>query len=191
MTTYQPGFTKQAEETAEEMRRELSLRNIDPLTPAQLAHHLDVPIIALVDLPALAADAVPAIADAVDLLQAEPASALSALTVFAGHRRLIVYNDRHNPARQASDLMHELSHGLLLHPAAPAFDGSGCRAWNTAVEDEASYLAGVLLIPGKAARYSAKAGLDDARVAARYGCSVEMATWRLNRSGARRFMTQR
>ena len=39
----------------------------------------------------------------------------SGVTVFRGPRRTIVFNDAHAPGRQANDIGHELSHGLLLH----------------------------------------------------------------------------
>lgn len=45
----------------------------------------------------------------------------------------------------------------MRSPPAQAFDDIGCRLWNQDVEDEADYLGGALLIPGKAARYAARA----------------------------------
>jgi len=53
----------------------------------------------------------------------------SALTVSAGTRRLIVYNQRHPPDRRANSLAHELSHIILEHLPAPALDESGSRLW--------------------------------------------------------------
>jgi Zn-dependent peptidase ImmA (M78 family) len=101
---------------------------------------------------------------------------------------VIVFNEQHGSARQASDFCHELAHGLLLHTPTPAFSEHGCRSWNTEIEDEANYLGGALLIPGKGARWIAKCGLSTDAAAARFGCSVEMVTWRLNVSGARHLM---
>jgi Zn-dependent peptidase ImmA (M78 family) len=100
---------------------------------------------------------------------------------------MIVYNGQHGAARTASDMTHEIAHGLLLHPPAPALDERGCRAWNTEIEDEASYLGGALLIPGTAARWVAKRSMTEEAIAARFGCSIEMVRWRLSASGARRF----
>lgn len=49
---------------------------------------------------------------------------------------------------------HEASHGPPHHPPTPAIDDRGCRDWRKEIEDEADWLAGVLLIPlhGEAVR---------------------------------------
>jgi IrrE N-terminal-like domain len=88
------------------------------------------------------------------------------------------FNGEHIAARRASDITHELAHGLLLHRPVPALDDRGCRAWNTAIEYEASYLGGALLLPGKAARWVAKCGMSPEYAAERFGCSIEMVRWR-------------
>src|SRR2546425_294346 len=63
----------------------------------------------------------------VDYLANRQPRVFSALTVFHGTRRLIVHNDAHSPARQRSDLAHELAHALLIHPPHPPFCSSGQR----------------------------------------------------------------
>jgi IrrE N-terminal-like domain len=88
------------------------------------------------------------------------------------------FNGEHIAARRASDITHELAHGLVLHRPVPALDDRGCRAWNTAIEYEASYLGGALLLPGKAARWVAKCGMSPEYAAERFGCSIEMVRWR-------------
>ena len=181
------GFAREAESIAEGVRRELGVGNIVKLDPHALAEYLEIPALSLNQL-AQAGTRVPGIDAAVEVLRGPEQSALSAVTVFAGTQRMIVYNDRHGPARQASDICHEIAHGLLLHAPSPALDDRGCRAWNTDVENEAAYLGGALLIPGKGARWIAKCGMNPALAAARFGCSHEMVNWRLNESGARRFM---
>lgn len=181
------GFTRDAESIAEGVRRELGLGNIVKLDPHALADHLDVPVLSLTQLSQVGTS-VPGIDAAIDVLRGPEQSALSAVTVFAGTHRLIVYNDQHAPARQASDICHEIAHGLLLHTPSPALDDHGCRAWNTDVENEADYLGGALLMPGKGARWVAKCGMTPATAAARFGCSHEMVNWRINESGARRLM---
>src|SRR5581483_1512737 len=74
----------------------------------------------------------------------------SAVTVFDGPRRAIYHNDTHSPGRQASNLAHELAHGLLLHPPTPALNDYGCREWDQEIEDEATWLGGALLITEQA-----------------------------------------
>jgi Zn-dependent peptidase ImmA (M78 family) len=184
------GFVGQAESIAERIRADLGLANIVRLDPLALADDLEIPVLSLTALLALDS-ASDDLAGAVSVLRGAEQSALSALTVFRGNRRLVVYNDRNTVSRQTSDLAHELAHGLLLHTPAAALNGSGCRAWNTEIEDEASYLGGALLIPGKAARWIAKCGITVAAAAERFGCSIEMINWRLNESGARKLMRTR
>ncbi len=110
----------------------------------------------------------------------------SALTVFEGPQRLIVYNDSHSCGRQANDLAHELSHGLLLHEPRPALHVSGCRDWNEDCEDEADWLGGALLISDEAAIAIVKGGLTLNEAAEAYGVSTKLVQWRVNVTGARK-----
>jgi len=114
------------------------------------------------------------------------AGAFSAVTVFRGFARLIVYNDAHTPGRRASDITHECSHGLLLHEPMPALDGAGCRNWDRAAEDEAQWLAGALLITEEAALMIARRGMSLAEAALAFGTSEPMVRFRVNVTGARK-----
>lgn len=175
-------FRKDAEAIAEETRADLGIRNIDRLDPHRLAEMLEIPVIPLAVLERDHQSE--QLGEALSVLRADEASTLSALTVFDGSRRLILHNERHSAARQASDICHELSHGLMLHEPSVAIDGRGCRSWNSQIEGEADYLAGALLVPGKAARWAAKCGMDIATAASHFGCSEPMARWRMGVSGA-------
>ncbi len=173
---YRRGFKTEANSLAGEIRAELGLDPLDRLEPELLAHHLAIPIWPLSHL---AADA-PAL---VHLLVVEP-KAFSAVTVFRGHKRTIVHNDGHAPARQSSNLAHELSHGLLLHPPTPALDDRGCRHWDQDVEDEASWLAGILLVTEEAAIEIALDRWSKPEAAQLLGVSQQMIQFRLNATGA-------
>jgi Zn-dependent peptidase ImmA (M78 family) len=109
----------------------------------------------------------------------------SAVTVFAGTRRAIVHNDRHSLGRQASDLAHELAHGLLLHPPTPARDDRGCQYWNKEIEEEANWLAGCILIPEDAALWIVREGISTEEAATHFSVSTKMVTFRVNVTGAR------
>ena len=139
---YRRGSKSEANELAAEVRRELGLGVLDALDPRALAQWLEVPIIGLSELVGQAPSGR-------HLLYVEP-EAFSAATVFYGTRRTIVHNDQHAPSRQNSDLAHELAHALLQHEPACALDENGCRNWNQNVEDEAAWLAGVLLVSEEA-----------------------------------------
>lgn len=171
------GFKTEANSLASEIRRELGLGALNRLDPHELAAHLEIPV---VTLSALQGDA-PAVAH---LLNVEPNS-FSAVTIFDGSRRLIVHNDSHSIGRQNSNIAHELAHGLLLHPARPAVDRRGCRHWNQEVEDEANWLAGVLLVPEDAALAVARGWKTEPDAVAHFGVSDEMLNYRLNITGAR------
>lgn len=173
-------FAREAEEIAEGVREELNLSNLVALEPFSLLQFLGIPAISLMNLLQLSGDD-SELAAAIDLLHQE--SSLSAMTVFRGNSRMIVYSDAHTQGRRNSDLCHEAAHALLLHPPAPAFDANGCRSWNGDIEEQAQFLAGTLLIPGKGARYAAKAGWSHEYMAQRFGCSVDLARWRDNTSG--------
>ena len=129
------GFKSEANALAREVRRELGLRPTDRLDPFQLAEHLAITVIALSALRSEAPGMVKHFSR-MDL------PAFSAITVFEGTTRVIVHNDFHSPGRQASNVAHELSHGLLLHPPKPALNSSGCRDWDEDKEHEANWLAG-------------------------------------------------
>ena len=106
--------------------------------------------------------------------------------MFRGSHRLIVNNDGHSPARQASNLAHELAHALLMHQPSPALDERGCRAVDDEIEEEANWLGGVLLVPAPAALRIVRQGLSEQHAAGLYGVSADMLRWRLNMTGARR-----
>ena len=173
---YQRGFKSMANELAASMRSDLGISPFDRLDPHALAEHLAIPIIALSNLETEA----PAIHH---LLYVEP-EVFSAVTVFAGPRRTIVHNDGHSSTRQHSNICHELSHGLLQHPRTPALDDSGCRIWNQDIEDEASWLAGCLLIPEPAALAIARGRWSIAEAGTRFGVSEAMVRFRLHATGA-------
>ena len=110
----------------------------------------------------------------------------SAVTVFRGSRRLIVYNDAHVRGRQVSDLCHELSHALLLHPPTPAIDDAGCCDWDPEMEAEADWLCGVLPVTDAAALNIIRQDMSLIAAAAYYGVTPKLMVFRLNTSGARK-----
>ena len=94
------GFKSEAAALAQEVRAELGLGPFDRLDPRLLARHLGIPVVPLSELSA----SLPGVRHFLSVEQ----KAFSALTVFAGHRRMVVHNDSHSEARQNSNLAHEL-----------------------------------------------------------------------------------
>jgi len=173
---YRRGFKTEANDIAREIRGELKLGPLAPLDPRVLADWLEIPVHGLSEFVAVA----PSVAYLRDV---EP-DAFSAVTVFFGRSRKIVYNDAHTLARQNSDIGHEVAHGLLLHPPTPALDDKGCRNWNQDIEDEATWLAGALLVTEDAALSIARRGLSRAEAAEQFNVSEQMIQFRLNATGA-------
>jgi Zn-dependent peptidase ImmA (M78 family) len=173
------GFKNEANEIAREVRKELGLRPVDRLDPWRLAGHLDIPVVPLSALEDTAPDGVR------HFTAVEP-GAFSAVTVFRGPTRLIVHNDSHTQGRQASNIAHELGHGLLLHPPAPALGDGGCREWDQILEEEANWLAGALLVSEEAAVLVVRRSLSLEEAATAYGVSEAMMRFRINVTGARK-----
>lgn len=169
-------FKTEANDIVAEVRIELGLNLYDPLDPHVLASWLEIPVIGLSDFVAPA----PAIRHLLEVEQ----DVFSAVTVFAGSQRTIVHNDAHARTRQRSNLSHELAHGLLLHPATPALDNTGCRHWNQDIEDEASWLGGALLVPEAATMAIANGRWTPSAAAQHFGVSPAMIRFRLNSTGA-------
>ena len=99
---------------------------------------------------------------------------------------MIVHNDFSDIGRQASDLAHELSHALLLHPPGPVLDKFGCRNWDSVIEEEAKWLGGALLISEEAALLIARNGWTNEEAAVKYQVTVPMIRFRLHVLGAAR-----
>ena len=177
MSPLRRGFKAEANRLARQIRQDLGLNLVDPLDPRVLAQDLAIP---LVPLSALKKDA-PTV---VRHFSQQASGAFSAMTMFYGTRRAILYNDSHSPGRQASDIAHELSHALLQHPPEVAIDHRGRRNWNQNLEDEATWLAGALLISDEAAIEIATIQMSTDVAAVAYGVSEQMIVWRLNVTAA-------
>lgn len=170
---YRWGFKTEANDIARDIRAELGLKLADPLDPWALAQHLEIPVIGLSSYGTDAPRAVEHFGQT-DLM------AFSAVTVFHGTRRVIVHNDAQPRGRQANNLAHEISHGLLQHPPTPALNEQGCRNWNKDVEDEAAWLGAALLVSEEAALSVARKRVPLNEAAETYGVSVEVMRMRLN-----------
>ena len=110
----------------------------------------------------------------------------ASLISFGDGRRMVIVNNDHSPARQNSDIAHEIGHTLLAHPLEVLSSMIGCRDFDPDLEDEANQFAGYLLVPDEAARSIFKSGMDMEMAQTTYEVSRQMLDWRLNMSGARR-----
>lgn len=173
------GFKKEASDYAREFRAELGLKPHDPLSPWQLAEHLAIPVVPLSEFQ----DTIP---NEVRFFKEKDIKSFSAITVFNGTKRIIVHNDAHSLLRQASNVSHELSHGILQHQPDEVFNECGCRNFNQEYEDEANWLAPALLISEEAAIHIVKTGMTIDEAVQHYGASREVINMRINVTGAKK-----
>ena len=173
------GFVKKhVNDSAIVARAELGLGPRDPLNPLALAESLLIPVANLSSLRGIKDSGAEYFLDT-------ETNAFSAVTVFSGAKRHIVHNDAHIIPRQNSNICHEISHGLLFHEPTPALTVDGIRDWDQVMEDEATWMAGALLLPEEAVLNAVRNNQSELDVSLKYGVSKKMVLWRINETGAR------
>jgi hypothetical protein len=178
------GFKTYAKKLALEVRAELGLSPFVRFDPYELATEYGIPVYALTDLGHEASAR-----KAAQHFSAAGAAVFSAALVPAGAGMFIIDNDHHPSVRRRSSVSHEMSHVLLEHPFENTIvTADGCRCLDKDKEDEATWLAGELLIPYAAAERAAWADLTDEAVAGSYDVSARLAAMRMNFSGARKIV---
>lgn len=176
---YRRGFKKECEEICHEVRVELGLGRYAAFDPFALADYLLIPH-EPIDHYAGEGDC----GWAVTHLAGEGRDEFSAVTVYRGTRRRILYNGSNSPTRKRSDVSHELSHVLLEHEPGPVKGDGGARTWHSMQEKEAAWMGGVLLVPEHVALSIARSDTPLTAAANSYGVSVDLMQWRLRASGA-------
>lgn len=186
MSTFERGFKVWCERYSTDIRRTLGAGPEAPLNTRALARHLGVEVWSPHDVPGLDADTL-----AILLRNdGKTPSCWSAVTVVVGKKVVVILNSSHSPARQASDLTHELAHRIRGH-AAQEIDVTEegillLRSYDKMLEEEADWLSGCLLLPRDALLHIRRQGLSDEEAAARYGVSTRMLTYRVARTGVAR-----
>lgn len=109
---------------------------------------------------------------------------VSGVLVRVGTTRLIIENPTHDEYRRRSTVGHAMGHVLLEHPFdVHLSDEESCRSGSPQLEEEATWLAGELLLPRAAARRVIFRDWPLEQVMDFYGVSEQMAKWRLGISG--------
>lgn len=161
------------------LRRQLGLAAQAPINVHDLAAHVGIAIVPLSAFKEWCSDQV-------EQLTTRDVSGFSAALIsFGDGRRMVIVNDDHSPARQNSDIAHEIGHALLVHPLEVISSMMGCRDFDPSLENEANHLAGYLLVPDQAAWRIVNSGMGSLTAQEIYGVSRQMLDWRLNMSGAR------
>lgn len=181
MGEFRRGFKTEANNYAREFRTDLGLSPHAPLCPWKLAAHLEIPVDPL-------SSYVREIPEAVQYYMNHDSQSFSAITICDGYRRRIIHNDSHHPRRQASNIAHELGHGILGHMPMPVLDKNGCRHFNKEQEDEANWLGPALLISEEAALHIVKTKMSMDEAVDFYGATKDVIIMRINVTGAKRRM---
>lgn len=169
---FERGFKTEANRIAVRVRKQMGLRDYDPIDPIAVCQKFDIKLIKLSQLDC----------DTTDFLN-NGNSAFSAVTVPCGASLAIVHNDSHHPYRQRSNICHELAHCFLGHKSTPPLTLKGERIRDGGIEAEANYLAGTLLLTNEGALYVLRNGLMPTAQDL-YGISKPMLEYRLRVSGA-------
>lgn len=177
------GFKAWCERAAAEYRGDLDVSPDGPLDPRRLAAALQVRVLTPREFPALSESSRRQLLD-------EDRYGWSAVTVSRNGARLVVINPAHSPARQASNLAHELAHLILDHaPEQISLSDEGVLLrleHDPEQEDEADWLAGCLLAPRDALLRVYARNRSVERLARRFGVSLELIRWRLESTGVTR-----
>lgn len=177
--TVRRGFRAEAERIAVSVRSDLKLRPTDPLPLEDACSIRGIEVISAGDL-----------VDPERLVELEriQAYSFSACTLEARGRKVIIYNPIRSEARRKSDIAHELSHLLLEHELTEIREVGGVffRTCQADQEEEATNLAGALLLPRPLLLRAVRRGKDERAIARANGVTEEMARFRLNTTGVRR-----
>ena len=171
-------FKASANRVAIGLRRQLGVACQAPINVHELAAHLGISIVPLSVFKEWCAEQV------TQLTKRNGGGFSASLISFGDGRRMVIVNDEHSPARQNSDIAHEIGHTLLAHPLEVLSSTIRCRDYDPDLEEEASYLAGCLLVPNQAAWSIVETGMAMELAQTTYGVSRQMLDWRLNISGA-------
>ncbi len=177
------GFKTWCENVSVQLRKDLGLTPIARLDVNALVDWLDIKIWTPHEVPGLERKST-------EILLKKDSDAWSAVTLTVNGKNLIILNSSHSKARQASDLTHELAHILIGHEAHRVdISPDGLlmlSTYNRDQEDEASWMAGCLLLPREALVVIIKQQFDFETAAKKYGVSHDMLRWRINVTGVQR-----
>lgn len=183
---YKRGFKKWTDEKVVELRKELGLYASSPLCAFKLCEYLKIPIFEPSNVQGLSDEIL-------NELLVNGSSHWSAATIpISDENFLIIHNPTHSPARQQSNLMHELAHILCKHEVSEKVKNTGLsgflRNFDEEQENEAEWLGACLQLPKPALIVSLKKKMSLEEIAKHYNCSLEMAQYRINISGVKRML---
>lgn len=160
-------------------RQALGISPLAPLDAKRYAAHVGVHILTLEELH-LTEKA------RRQLTEIDPTS-WSGMTIRESELIGVLVNPTHSAERQASTMMHEVSHVVLNHvPVRVDVSPAGIllvSEYSDDDEDEANWLSGALLLPRDALKYYREKGWPSARIISHFGVSQQMYDWRIRMTG--------
>lgn len=184
------GFMAKADRKALALRKELGLLKHSPLCGFELANHFNISVYKPYEFFPEGTDLTPLLGTS------EKNRGWSALTMKTEKgNRIIIHNDLHAPARQQSDMMHELSHFICEHEHPKTRENIRLpffmREYNPQQEEEANYLGGALQITRDGLIWCLTQGMSKNEIADYYNASSQMVTYRINTTGVQKQMNYR
>lgn len=173
------GFKANAERIAEDIRAKVGAVPDQPLDLHAVAAHVGATIVSADDLVPL---------ERLQEIERLQAFAFSACTFDITGRLIVVYNPIRKADRRASDITHELAHLRLDHDLSEIqyLDGIPFRTCRADQEEEATALAGAILLPRSILLAAARSGSNHAELALMHGVTEDMARYRWNVTGVAR-----
>ena len=177
--TVRRGFRAEAERISAAVRKDLGIAPEDPLPLDKAARARSAQVVSAADLVEV---------ERLAELERLQAFAFSACTFEIGGKAVIVFNPLRSEPRQHSDVAHELSHLMLGHELTEIREVAGMpfRTCQPDQEEEATTLAGALLLPRPLLLRAVARGMGVNDVADKFGVTPEMARFRLNTTGVTR-----
>lgn len=177
------GFKTWAEQQAAEQRRLLGLSAVAPLAAERLAVHHGIEIRSPREVLGMPPQHV-------EWLLRDGPSDWSALTLQTRRGKLILLNTAHSPARQQSNLMHEIAHVLCGHEATTQVPIVGSpyvlRGFDAELEEEAAWLGACLQLPRAALCWAMRRRMTLQQIAEHFQASVELVRFPYNVTGIAR-----
>jgi Zn-dependent peptidase ImmA (M78 family) len=178
------GFKTKAERISIQFRAELNLRDVDCLDAFVLSNHLNVSVLCPSHF--LGHDT------SLEKL-CSVNSGWSAMTLKSRYgQSIIIHNTKHSPARQQSNIMHELAHIICGHEPDQldshyeALLRLGLRSYIKSHEEEAETLGATLQIPRSGLISLLQDNKTKEEIATIYGASTQLVQLRINSTGAQK-----
>lgn len=176
------GFKAKAERTSLAYRKELGLKDHDPMPAIGLALHMGIRILLPFEIPGITPEIL-------DILLKKGKDLWSGIIYVNDGAKYIIHNPTHSSFRQESNLMHEIAHAICEHELKELETVlMGCviplRNYDSEQEAEAECLGACLQLPQKALfhyYYIKKKTTEE--ISQIFNASKKMVEYRLRLSG--------